>query len=179
MIPKRVSLMSKIPELINRTLFELWLGILAFGLVCQAAFFLMPDPGIYSIALWIGIAAAFLASFYMWWSFDRAFEMDEKAATKSVRLHYLLRYLFLAAVLAASGIFFGNYVLATFAGILGMKIGAYLQKPAKKISTLIYGIEILPPLIEPEDEDEKADLPASVESAGSEIENKETAKMQE
>lgn len=177
MIPKRAKPMSKIPKLINRTLFELWLGILAFGLFCQLAVFFMPNPGIYSISLWIGVLAAVLASFHMWWSFDRAFDMDEKAATKNVRLHYLLRYLFLIAVLAASGIFFGNYVLATFAGILGMKIGAYLQKPAKKISTLIYGVEILPPLIKESEEDQNAELPVDAVT-GSEIEIRKTAEVQ-
>lgn len=96
-------------------------------------------------------------SFHLWWSLDRAFELDEASAAKSARIQFLLRYLFLIIVLTVSGLFFKEYVLATFVGITGTKIGAYLQPLTKKISTKIYGVEILPPIIEYiDDEKEKA-----------------------
>ncbi|MCQ2081868.1 MAG: hypothetical protein MJZ11_09415 [Lachnospiraceae bacterium] len=133
---------------LNRTVFELWVGILMFAIVGQIVAIFIPNPGKCSLNLWIGTLTALIASFHMWWSLDRALSFDNDNAVKSIRIQFLLRYLFLIAVMGVCGVFFGEYVLAAFFGITGIKIGAYLQPLTKKISTLIYGEEILPPRIE-------------------------------
>lgn len=139
---------------LNRTVFELWTGILAFGILCSVVAFFVNNPGLYILCLLIGILSALAAGYHMWWSIDRALDLGEEGATKSIRLQFLIRYLFLTAVLAFTGIFFGSYVLAAFLGILGIKVGSYLQPVSKKLSTAIYGEEILPDIIEFIDDDD-------------------------
>ncbi len=133
---------------INRTLFELETGILLFGVVCQLFVFLIKDKASYSLGLWMGILIAAISAFHMWWSLDRALDLPERAAVKSMSIHNILRYLFITAALiliAVSGI--ANPVSA-FLGIMGLKASAYMHFITRKISVVIYGEEILPPLIE-------------------------------
>ena len=145
---RRTGMIIRMKNKINRTVFELWIGIIAFGLVCLIADIFVPDKITYLICLLIGIITALAAAYHMWWSIDRALDEGEGAATKKIRLQFVYRYLALIIVLGATGIFFGEYVLGTFAGIVGIKVSAYLQPLAKKISNLVYGEEILPEKIE-------------------------------
>ena len=132
---------------ITRAVFELWVGIWIIGILAQAAVFFVNDKVIYSLCLWIGVLAAMASSYHMWWSLDRALE-DEGRATKLINIHFVIRYLCLAAVLGIVGIFFAGYVLATFVGITGIKLAAYMQPVTRKIAVLVYGEEILPDIIE-------------------------------
>lgn len=132
-----------------------------FSLLGQVIALFIPDSLKCSVNLWIGTLAAFMASFHMWWSIDRALSLDNDNAVKSIRIQFLLRYLFLIAVMGVCGVFFGEYVLAAFYGITGIKIGAYLQPVTKKISTLVYGEEILPPRIEYIDDKEDKEIKES------------------
>lgn len=138
---------------LNRTLFELWIGIAFLGLLMMVVIFFVPSKVDYAVSLLVGIVTAIIASWHMWWSFDRALSRDVENAMKSARIQYLYRYLFLILVLGAMGVIFGEYVLATFAGISCMKFSAYLQPFTKKISTLVYGVEILPEIIYPDSDD--------------------------
>lgn len=146
---------------LNRTVFELWSGIIAFGLLCAIADIFVPDKIEYIICLLIGIVTALAASYHMWWAIDRALDEGEGGAAKKIRLQFVYRYLALIVVLGIVGVFFGEYVLGTFAGIVGIKVSAYLQPLEKKLSDLVYGEEILPEKIEYlYDEDEKIKEPA-------------------
>jgi len=133
---------------INRTLFELEIGLLIFGGICQLFVFFPKDKAGYSLGLWLGILIAAVSAFHMWWSLDRALDLEEKTAVKKMSTHNVLRYLFIVAAFAL--ICIGGYAnpLAAFLGIMGLKASAYMQPFTKKISTLIYGKEILPELIE-------------------------------
>ncbi len=133
---------------INRTLFELETGIVIFGLVCQVFVFGFKDKAGYSLGLWLGIGIAMFSAFHMWWSLDRALELPEKAAVRSMSTHNILRYTLIAAALAFTAITGVADPLAEFLGIMGLKASAYIHFITRKISTLIYGEEILPPLIE-------------------------------
>ncbi len=133
---------------INRTLFELETGIFMFGAVCQVFMLLLKDKGAYSFGLWIGILIAAVGAFHMWWSLDRALDLPERAAVKSMSTHNILRYLFITLALIAVAISGIASPLSTFLGIMGLKASAYMHFITKKISTLIYGEEVLPPLID-------------------------------
>ena len=133
---------------INRTLFELETGIVMFGAVCQLFVFLIKDKAAYSLGLWMGILIAGLSAFHMWWSLDRALELSERAAVKSMSTHNILRYLFITVMLAMIAISGIANPLSAFLGIMGLKASAYMHVITKKISIMIYGEEILPPLIE-------------------------------
>ena len=72
---------------------------------------------------------------------------------KKIMIHYMIRYVVIAIVLVIVALTDTLNPLITFAGVMGLKIGAYLNFFAKKVSTWIYGEEILPDLVEiPEEE---------------------------
>lgn len=140
--------MKMIIEKVNRTLFELEVGILIFGLVCQLLVFLPEDKAGYSIGLWIGIATAAAAAFHMWRTLDKGLDFSQKAAVSYMSRQNMLRYgLIVLVIIFISVTHIGN-PLAAFLGIMGLKAAAYMQPLTKKISKCIYGEEILPPIIE-------------------------------
>lgn len=141
---------------INRTLFELETGILLFGLICQTAVFLVKDKADYSIGLWLGIFIAGFSAVHMWWTLEHALELEQKAAVRKMTTHNIIRYVLIAVALALIGISKVANPLWAFIGIMGLKISAYMHFFTKRLSTRIYGEEILPPLIEePVEEQEK------------------------
>lgn len=133
---------------INRTLFELEAGIVLFGAVCQVFVFLIEDKAWYSRGLWMGILTAAVCAFHMWWSLDRALDLPERSAVKFMSAHAILRYLVITVVLAGTAISGIGDPLAAFLGVMGLKVSAYMHFITCKISNIIYGEEILPPLIE-------------------------------
>lgn len=152
-----IKLKEKIIK-INRTLFELETGILLFGLFCQLFVFFVKDKSGYSLGLWMGILIAAASAIHMWWTLDRALELEEKAAVKSMTLHNILRYGFIIIAFALICVSKIANPLAAFLGVMGLKISAYMYFITKRISTWIYGVEILPPIIleeEPANEQEK------------------------
>lgn len=132
----------------NRTLFELEAGILIFGVVCQMFILLIMNRPGYSLGLWIGIVAAVFGACHMWWSLDRALELPEKAAVRSMSTHNIIRYLIFVLVVGAAAVTQTANPLFIFLGIMSIKASAYMQFLTKKISLKIYGEEILPPLVE-------------------------------
>lgn len=133
---------------INRTLFELETGILIYGVVCQLVILLIQNRPGYSLGLWIGIVTAMLGAFHMWWSLDRALDLPEKAAVRSMSTHNIIRYLVFVLVVGAAAVTQIANPLFIFLGIMSIKVSAYMHFLTQKISVKIYGEEILPPLIE-------------------------------
>ena len=133
---------------INRTLFELEVGILIFGALCQFFVFLVKDKTGYSLGLWLGILVAAVSAFHMWWSLDKALELGENQAVKTMSMHNILRYMSITAVLILTAISGIVNPLSAFLGVMGLKASAYMHFITQKISTSIYGDEIIPPLIE-------------------------------
>lgn len=133
---------------INRTLFELETGILMFGAVSQIFVFLVKDRAGYSAGLWLGILIAAVSAVHMWWSLDRALDLPQRQAVKTMSAHNIGRYVFIVTAFALIAISGKADPLAAFLGIMGLKVSAYIHFLTQKISTKIYGEEILPPLIE-------------------------------
>ena len=137
----------------NRSLFELETGILIFGIAGQLILFFFAGRGLYSAAWWIGIATAAVCAVDMWWALDRGLDLGRQGAAKKIMVHYMIRYVMIAIVLVIVALTDTLNPLIIFAGVMGLKIGAYLNFFAKKVSTWIYGEEILPDLVEiPEEE---------------------------
>ena len=134
-------------EKINRTVFELWEGELICGILMQLAVLLVENKAVYSISLWIGIHTAMAASYHMWWAIDRSLDYGE-GAPKQMGVQYVYRYLGMCIMLGAVGYFFGNYVLASFAGLITIKLSAYMHPITHRMAKLVYGEEILPEKIE-------------------------------
>ena len=114
---------------INRTLFELETGILIFGIICQPFMLLPEDKAGCSAGLWLGILLAAASAFHMWRSLDRALDLEENQAVKTMGLNNVFRYCFIVTAFA-------------------LKASAYMHFITRKISARIYGEEILPPLVE-------------------------------
>lgn len=133
---------------INRTVFELWTGIVIYTLLCQIIAFFVNDPANYSICLWVGSVTAIVSAYHMWWTIDMALSFGEADAPKKMSVQYVIRYICLVIILGIMGVRFGNYCIVTFVGILGIKVSAYLHPITRKIANLVYGEEILPEKIE-------------------------------
>lgn len=120
-------MMTKLKK-INTALPGLLFGIILFGAVCQAAgFFFTTDKADYSIGLWTGVLTAIFMAFHMAVTLNSVVERDVKGAQAAATVQNIIRYLIAISViviLAVTGI--GN-PLSAFAGIMGLKISAYIQ----------------------------------------------------
>ncbi len=143
--------MKKIVLGINRTLFELEVGILIFGGLCQLFVFLPKDKLSYSLGLWVGIITAAFAAFHMWWTLDKGLDLEEKSAVGYLGRQNVIRYVVIVAVIVTAAVSGVVNPLSAFLGVMGLKVSAYMQPLTKKISRRIYGEEILPDLIEEPD----------------------------
>ncbi len=115
---------------INETLLCLIIGIIVIGVLCQAAgIFLVSDRAQYSIGLWIGIAVSIFCAWHMWWSLDRNLTIhadDEKGANAYSVRSSMVRYIIQIIVLAVICLTDFADPIATFLGLLSLKLGAYI-----------------------------------------------------
>ena len=130
---KIVEKMDKKFKKMNETLKELLIGIVIYGIMIEVAgicFF--RDKLYFSIGLWIGIVLALASAIHMWRGLNIGLELGD-AASKYVLSQNMIRYGVIVAVFG--GICFWNIgnPLAAFAGIMGLKAGAYLQPFTHKI----------------------------------------------
>ena len=120
---------------INTALPGLLFGIILFGALCQIAGLLFAgDKADYSIGLWVGVLTAIFMAFHMAVTLNSAVERDVKGAQAAATRQNIIRYLvviFILGILMMTGI--GN-PLAAFAGIMGLKISAYLQPLFARLS---------------------------------------------
>ena len=125
--------------IINNTLLELFVGILFWGVICQAAgVWIVKDKPGYSIGLWIGIFLAALSGTHMWWALDRFLEYAGDAAVKLISRHNIIRYMVIVIVMALVMISGFANPLSAFLGLMGLKVAAYLQPFTHKICAKFY-----------------------------------------
>lgn len=123
----------------DRTLLELWAGILLFGIFCQCVALPFPlDRTKYAIGLWTGVLVAVLSAFHMWFSLNKAFGCDEKTASRKLAGGYVIRYLVTAVFLLLLYFTNAGYVLAGFLGVMGLKAGAFVQPLTHKFFNWIF-----------------------------------------
>ncbi|MCR4655673.1 MAG: hypothetical protein K5770_05520 [Lachnospiraceae bacterium] len=112
----------------NETLAEMLAGIGIWGALWLIGILLFSKDRLHGvIGLIAGLALAVFYIINLYRSIEGALDFDEKGAVAYTRKKYLIRYLVVCIVYAAvawTGI--GN-VITCFAGIIGIKIGAYLQ----------------------------------------------------
>lgn len=83
----------------NRTLLEMHIGMIFYGLVCQiAGAFLVKDQAYYALSLWFGILMAAVSAVHMHNSLDRAL-CSVKDATKMAMRDFLIRYACIVVIL--------------------------------------------------------------------------------
>lgn len=129
-VPK---LISKIRSL-NDALPGLIAGILLWGIVCEIfGLIVIQDKTDYSIGLWIGVLTAVLMSFHMAYTLNLAVEYSQKDASNYATRQNILRYFLVVVILGILMLTRVGNPLAAFAGIMGIKISAYLQPIGSKL----------------------------------------------
>lgn len=132
------KMMEKIKKC-NRTVLELHLGILLWGIVWQAAgVWFVKDKVLYSSGLWIGIGTAMLAGYHMWRTLDRAFDGFEGDVSRKMITANVIRYVVIVIVFAIVAVTKTGNVLMTFCGIMGLKVAAYIQPFTHKFTNKIF-----------------------------------------
>lgn len=118
---------------INRALLELCLGIVFLGLVCQfAGMWFAKQKLYYTLALWLGVALAFITAIHMYRTLDKALDYGADAV-KMVTKANLIRY---ACIVIVFGIVLWTGVLnplISFLGIMTLKVAAYMQPFTHKL----------------------------------------------
>ena len=120
---------------INAALPGLLLGIILFGVLCQiTGLFFVSDKEGYSIGIWIGVLTAVFMAFHMAISLNLAVERDVKGAQAVATRQNIIRYLIVVIILGILMITKIGNPLAAFAGIMGLKVSAYVQPLFAKLS---------------------------------------------
>lgn len=118
---------------INETLKELLIGIVVYGILIEAVgIWFVKEKMYFTYGLWIGVFLAVVAALHMWKSLNVGVDLGDKAS-KYIIAQNLVRY---GVIVIAFGVLcildFGNPI-AAFAGIMGLKAGAYLQPFTHKL----------------------------------------------
>ena len=122
---------------------ELLIGILAYEVVAQIIgliiVLLFIENGSvlkYTVGLWIGAILAIASALHMWWCLNKNLSdnSDREGSARAFAVgQNLLRYFVILAVFAGLCLTTFSYPLAAFAGIMGLKIGAYIQPLVSKL----------------------------------------------
>lgn len=123
--------MNKKTNKIDETLLGLLIGIVIFAVISQiAGMFFVKSMLKYTIGLWIGIILALACAYHMWWSLDRNLSLnaDNEGAARAFAIKQsMIRYVVILLVFLVICITDFAYPLSAFLGIMGLKVGAYLQ----------------------------------------------------
>ena len=133
---------TEIWKKINRTLLEMFLGLIFWGLILQivGAIF-VKQPGVYTKSVWFGILMAIAGVWHMYRSLDRALGCSEQDAGKIIFRGYLFRYTFFAVVLVIVMVTNILNPLVVFLAYIGMKVTAYLQPLTHKLCNKILNLK--------------------------------------
>lgn len=123
--------MSSEKKKIDETLKELMMGIAVFEAVCFViGCFFVKSVYYYGTGLLIGAGLALFSAWHMYKSISDNLTINagnEGGAEAYARKQSLIRYCVILAVFFLVCVTECGYPLATFLGIMGLKIGAYLQ----------------------------------------------------
>ncbi len=124
----------------NRTLLEMHLGILVFGVLCQlVGTFFTPNQLLYIGSLWLGIALACVSVLHMYCTLDKALDLPEKAASRKIVIGYITRYVAFIIVLLAVVLTDMLYPLIVFLGYMSIKAAALTQPLTHRLCNSFFG----------------------------------------
>ena len=126
---------------INQALPGLLFGIAAYGLLAQAVgLWFAGDKIAYTIGLWIGIALAMgMAVNMAVVILDTVDAMAQGRRSGKSILYAAVRYIVLVAAFVAVWYWKLGDLIAMFAGVMGLKIAAYLQPFLHKVIESVQG----------------------------------------
>ncbi len=144
----------------NRTLLEMHIGMVFFGLVCQAVgALIVSDQREYALSLWFGVAFAVAGSVHMCRTLDRALLCGSDASGIVTR-GYLFRYFLVAAVLVVIAVTGVMEPLVFFLGYMSLKVTAYLQPITHKLCNKLFHEVDPEPVPEEELAAQEGEIPA-------------------
>lgn len=120
----------------NLTLFELIIGIIIFYLLCQIGMIFTPDILYYSLGLIIGAVMAICMACHMNYSIKRALDLSDGGASAVVRKDMAIRYAVITIILIVLMVINFASPITAFVGIMGLKIGAYIQPFTHRLISL-------------------------------------------
>ena len=120
---------------INEALPGLVVSILLYGVIVELiGVWFVKDRIAYSIGVWFGIAIAVgMAINLATVIFDSVTMGDTAHATRRIVSNSILRYVVVVILFVLFGYFQWGNLIAAFLGLLGLKIGAYLQPLWEKV----------------------------------------------
>lgn len=117
-----------------RTLYELFVGIAVWAILWQiVGAFAVKDLLSCSVGLWVGAVLAAGCAWHMYYTLDRALDLNEKDAGGFATGRNMLRYgviVMVMGVLMVTG--WGN-PLCAFLGLMGLKAAAFMQPFVHKL----------------------------------------------
>lgn len=144
----------------NRTLLEMHIGMVFFGLVCQAVgALIVSDQREYALSLWFGVAFAVAGSIHMCRTLDGALLCGSDASGIVTR-GYLFRYFLVAAVLVVIAVTGVMEPLVFFLGYMSLKVTAYLQPITHKLCNKLFHEVDPEPVPEEELAAQEGEIPA-------------------
>ena len=129
----------------NRTLLEMHIGMLFFGLLCQGAGGLCALGGVkalqdqrdYSFSLWFGVVLAMLSAIHMYRTLDRSLDQGE-AAVKLIIKGYGIRYVLIVLIMLIIIMTKIMNPLVVFLGYMSMKVTALMQPITHKLTNYYF-----------------------------------------
>lgn len=136
----------------DRTLLELWAGIIAMGVLGQTVMFFVKQKVYFTIGWWYGVVLSLFMAWHMWRALDKGLDLGEGASSYLTKAN-IIRYVIVAiAYILLAVIDFGDPI-AAFVGVLMLKVSAYIQPFTHKIFKEMFGwVDIYPPGIPDEEE---------------------------
>ena len=118
----------------NKTLREMMIGSLVFSGVAGIILVIFTkNTGYQLLGLVVGLLVSLFLAYNMADSIDIAVDLDEKSSKAYLQKQSTIRYLVVCAVIIALGLLDWGNPLTCFVGVMGLKIGAYLQPFTHKL----------------------------------------------
>ena len=112
----------------KRTLKEMLCGMLLYGAIGQIIIWILTKSTLsVSFGWWVGVLVAMLCGYQMWWSLDKALDLDVDSARKKMTAYSMFRYLAIIVTMAIVMVTQIVNPLAAVFGVFALKFGAYLQ----------------------------------------------------
>ncbi len=118
----------------SRTFWEVALNCVLLGMVIEVICIFLPfSLWDLSLGLWIGVGIAIAMLAGIETSLEQSMEMQENASVKFSKSRAVLRYVLVVLAFGIVLVYEIGNPVACFAGIMTLKVGAYLQPFTHKI----------------------------------------------
>lgn len=127
---------------LKRTVLELLVGILLFGLVFEfAGLLLVKEKVSHSIGIGCGMLIAAGMTIHMAYNINDALDWDAEQAAKALKKGSMMRYATVVLITMLLAYFKIGNVISCFLGIMTLKTAAYTQPIVHKVINKIFKIE--------------------------------------